>query len=195
MVIEFLVVYVQVFEDEFVFYVDQIMEKIVFFGLVFFFYDFVRYVFVKFVLQFLSCVQKVYGFVLDQFRFLWDKIIDKFFEVFFVEFVVDILVEMYQCFYEFVEVIGGFCFSFECMGKFIDLVIFIFDDYKDCVVQCEEEYCVGGIDDVEDDVEEFLMVIEDDQIFFLDMNKVFYCVFKYYGESFFFYFECFVDIY
>ncbi|VBB81386.1 Putative importin beta-3 subunit [Podospora comata] len=195
MAIELLVVYAQVLEDEFAPYADQIMENIALPGLAFFFHDPVRYVSAKLVPQLLSCVQKAYGPASDQLRLLWDKTIDKLLEVLSAEPAVDTLAEMYQCFYESVEVIGGPCLSPERMGKFIDSVTSTLDDYKDRVAQREEEHRAGGTDDAEDDAEELLMAIEDDQTLLSDMNKAFHCVFKHHGESFLPYFERLADTY
>ncbi|KAK4187843.1 armadillo-type protein [Podospora australis] len=184
MAIELLVVYAQVLEGEFAPHADEIMEKIALPGLAFFFHDPVRFVSAKLVPQLLSCVKKAYGPQSEQLGALWLKTADKLLEVLSAEPAVDTLAEMYQCFYESVEVIGRTCLTDAHLARFIESVTSTLEDYKDRVAQREEEHQGVGPDDVEDDAEEILMAIEDDQTLLSDMNKAFHCVFKYHGDAF-----------
>ncbi|KAL2115085.1 hypothetical protein VTJ04DRAFT_10748 [Mycothermus thermophilus] len=184
MAIELLVVYAQVLEQDFAPHADEIMEKIALPGLAFFFHDPVRYVSAKLVPQLLSCVKRAYGPQSEQLASLWAKTIDKLLEVLAAEPAVDTLAEMYQCFYEAVEVIGRACLTDQHMAHFIKGVNSTLEDYQDRVKQREEERQGTTAEDAEDEAEELLMAIEDDQTLLADMNKAFHCVFKYHGPAF-----------
>lgn len=195
MAIELLVVYAQVLEEEFAIHADEIMEKIALPGLAFFFHDPVRFVSAKLVPQLLSCVKKRFGPQSEQLAALWGKTVDKLLEVLSAEPAVDTLAEMYQCFYESVEVIGRACLTNDHLARYINSVTSTLEDYKDRVAQREEEHQGVGPDDVEDDAEEILMAIEDDQTLLSDMNKAFHCVFKYHGDAFLPYWESLLLVY
>ncbi|KAL2179481.1 armadillo-type protein [Thermothelomyces heterothallicus CBS 202.75] len=184
MAIELLVVYAQVLEEEFAPHADEIMEKIALPGLAFFFHDPVRFVSAKLVPQLLSCVKKAYGPQSEQLAALWSKTVDKLLEVLTAEPAVDTLAEMYQCFYESVEVIGRPCLTDQHLARFIEGVNSTLEDYKDRVAQREEERRGVPAEDAEDEQEELLLAIEDDQTLLSDMNKAFHCVFKYHGVNF-----------
>lgn len=192
MAIELLVVYAQVLEAEFAQYADEIMEKIALPGLAFFFHDPVRFVSAKLVPQLLSCVKKANP---QQLAGLWGKTVDKLLEVLTAEPAIDTLAEMYQCFYESVEVIGEPCLDDGHMKRFIEGVSTTIDDYQERVQQREEEQQGVAAEDAEDDQEELLMAIEDDQTLLSDMNKAFHCVFKYHRNRFLPHWETLVSTY
>ncbi|KAJ8131391.1 hypothetical protein O1611_g2236 [Lasiodiplodia mahajangana] len=184
MAIELLVVYAQTLEGQFAPYVADIMEKIALPGLAFFFHDPVRFISAKLVPQLLSSYKKAYGPESNELRGLWAGTVDKLLEVLTAEPAIDALAEMYQCFYESVEVIGKNCLTQEHMSKFIDGVFSAIEDYKDRVVQREEDRAGATADDAEDEAEEILMAIEDDQTLLSDMNKAFHSIFKNHGAAF-----------
>ncbi|KAF4453727.1 putative beta karyopherin [Fusarium austroafricanum] len=184
MAIELLVVYAQVLEASFAPYVAEIMEKIALPGLAFFFHDPVRYISAKLVPQLLSSYKKAYGPQSNELRGLWTATVDKLLEVLTAEPAIDTLAEMYQCFYESVEVIGKDCLSTEHLSRFIDSVHSAIEDYKDRVAQRAEDKEGATADDVEDEAEDTLMAIEDDQTLLSDMNKAFHAIFKNHGAAF-----------
>ena len=184
MAIELLVVYAQVLEGSFAPYVAEIMDKIALPGLAFFFYDPVRYTSAKLVPQLLSSYKKAYGPQSNELVGLWSVTVDKLLEVLKGEPAIDTLAEMYQCFYESVEVLGKGCLTLEHMTKFIDSVHMAVEDYKDRVSQREEDKQGATADDVEDDAEETLLAIEEDQTLLADMNKAFHSIFKNHGPAF-----------
>ena len=184
MAIELLVVYAQVLEGSFAPYVAGVMEKIALPGLAFFFHDPVRYVSAKLVPQLLLSYKKAYGCPSNELSGLWIGTVDKLLEVLTAEPAIDTLAEMYQCFYESVEVIGKDCLTPAHMERFIDAVHSTLEDYKDRVAQREEEKEGATADDVEDEAEDVLMAIEDDQTLLSDMNKAFHSIFKNHGASF-----------
>ncbi|KAH8887044.1 ARM repeat-containing protein [Thozetella sp. PMI_491] len=183
MAIELLVVYAQVLEGAFADYAPEIMEKIALPGLAFFFHDPVRFVSAKLVPQLLSSCKKRYGSG-SELKGLWNGTVDKLLEVLTAEPAIDALAEMYQCFYESVEVIGKDCLDATHMERFIDSVHSTLEDYKDRVAQRAEDKAEATADDVEDEAEELLLAIEDDQTLLSDMNKAFHCIFKYHGAAF-----------
>lgn len=184
MAIELLVVYAQVLEGSFSPYVANIMEKVALPGLAFFFHDPVRYISAKLVPQLLSCYKKAYGSPSNELVGLWQASVDKLLEVLSAEPAIDTLAEMYQCFYESVEVVGKDCLNADRMSRFIDSVNSALEDYKDRVTQRAEDREAAGAEDAEDETEETLMAIEDDQTLLSDMNKAFHSVFKYHGVAF-----------
>ncbi|TLS23143.1 uncharacterized protein PpBr36_06674 [Pyricularia pennisetigena] len=184
MAIELLVVYAQVLEAGFAPYVPEIMEKVAIPGLAFFFHDPVRFISAKLVPQLLGSYKKAYGPTSNELAGLWAGIVDKLLEVLSAEPAIDTLAEMYQCFYESVEVVGTQCMKDEQMTKFIDSVQSTLEDYRDRVNQRAEDKEGVTAEDAEDLAEDILMAIEDDQTLLSDMNKAFHVVFKYHGSSF-----------
>ncbi|KFA65338.1 hypothetical protein S40285_07161 [Stachybotrys chlorohalonatus IBT 40285] len=184
MAIELLVVYAQVLEGAFAPYVANIMEKIALPGLAFFFHDPVRYISAKLVPQLLGSYKKAYGSPSNELAGLWAATVDKLLECLTAEPAIDTLAEMYQCFYESVEVIGKDCLTTEHMKRFIDSVHSAIEDYRDRVAQRADEKEGATAEDVEDEAEELLMAIEDDQTLLSDMNKAFHSIFKNHGAVF-----------
>ncbi|KAM4062275.1 HEAT-like repeat domain-containing protein [Hirsutella rhossiliensis] len=184
MAIELLIVYAQVLEAEFAPYVANIMEKIALPGLAFFFHDPVRYISAKLVPHLLSSYKKAYGCPSNELAGLWNATADKLLEVLTAEPSIETLAEMYQCFYESMQVVGRDCLSPEHMTRFIDSVHSALEDYKDRVAQRAEDKEGATADDVEDEAEETLLAIEDDQTLLSDMNKAFHSIFKHHGATF-----------
>ena len=184
MAIELLVVYAQVLEGAFAPYVADVMEKIALPGLAFFFHDPVRYVSAKLVPQLLNSYKQAYGTASNEMAGLWNATVLKLLEVLPAEPAIDALAEMYQCFYESVEVLGRACLTADHMEKFIDAVHSTLEDYKDRVSQREDDKQNATAEDAEDEAEELLMAIEDDQTLLSDMNKAFHVIFKYHGSEF-----------
>ncbi|KAK7739238.1 importin subunit beta-3 [Diatrype stigma] len=184
MAIELLVVYAQTLEANFAPYVADVMEKIALPGLAFFFHDPVRFISAKLVPQLLSSYKKAYGPTSNELRGLWAGTVDKLLEVLTAEPAIDALAEMYQCFYESVEVIGKECLTQDHMNKFIDGVHSAIEDYKDRVAQREEDKEGTTAEDAEDEAEELMLAIEDDQTLLSDMNKAFHSIFKNHGPVF-----------
>ncbi|KZL75448.1 importin subunit beta-3, partial [Colletotrichum tofieldiae] len=184
MAIELLVVYAQVLEGSFAPYVAEIMEKIALPGLAFFFHDPVRFISAKLVPQLLSSYKKTYGSPSNELNGLWAATVDKLLEVLTAEPAIDTLAEMYQCFYESVEVVGKECLSAEHLSRFIDSVHSAIEDYKDRVAQRLEDKEGVAAEDAEDEAEDVLLAIEDDQTLLSDMNKAFHAIFKNHGAAF-----------
>jgi hypothetical protein len=184
MAIELLVVYAQVLEGAFAPYVANIMEKIALPGLAFFFHDPVRYVSAKLVPQLLASYKKAYGSPSNELAGLWNATVDRLLEVLTAEPAIDTLAEMYQCFYESVEVVGKDCLSGAHLNRFIESVKSAIDDYKTRVQEREAEKEGATAEDVEDEEEDLLLAIEDDQNLLSDMNKAFHAVFKNHGAAF-----------
>jgi len=97
---------------------------------------------------------------------------------------VDTLAEMYQCFYESVEVMGKGCLTPQDMEAFIDSAHSALEDYKDRVAARAEEREGDAQEEGEEESEDMLFAIEDDQTLLSDMNKAFHCIFKNHGTAF-----------
>ena len=183
MAIELLVVYAQVLEGDFADYVSTVMENIALPGLAFFFHDPVRVVSAKCVPQLLNSYKKKFGNPSEQLATLWAGTIGKLLEVLSAEPAVDTLAEMYQCFYESVEVMGKGCLTAQNMTTFIDSAFSALEDYKDRVAARAEDREENKEPD-EEESDEILFAIEDDQTLLSDMNKAFHCIFKNHGTEF-----------
>ncbi|KAG5930573.1 hypothetical protein E4U42_006661 [Claviceps africana] len=184
MAIELLVVYAQVLEAAFAPFVANIMEKIALPGLAFFFHDPVRYISAKLVPQLLSSYKKAYGCPSNELAGLWTATVGKLLEVLSAEPSIETLAEMFQCFYESVEVVGKDCLSAAHMNGFIDSVLSTIEDYQHRVLQRAEDKEGATADDVEDEAEEIEREIEEDQTLLSDMNKAFHSIFKNHGAAF-----------
>lgn len=184
MAIELLVVYAQVLGAQFANYVEGIMWNIALPGLAFFFHDPVRVVSAKCVPQLINSYKKAYGAESAELRALWTNTIPKILEVLSAEPAVDTLAEMYQCFYESVEVMGPNCLTQQHMELFMDSAISALDDYKQRVKDRAEERAEANREEGDEESEEVLYAIEDDQTLLSDMNKAFHCIFKNHGTAF-----------
>jgi hypothetical protein len=184
MAIELLVVYAQVLEGSFAPYVGEVMEKIALPGLAFFFHDPVRVVSAKCVPQLLNAYKKAYGNPSNELSMLWNGTIEKLLEVLSAEPAVDTLAEMYQCFYESIEVMGKNCLTQQHMQTFMDSATSALEDYKERVAARLEEKNETNPDEGDEDSEDMLFAIEDDQTLLSDMNKAFHCIFKNHGTDF-----------
>lgn len=182
MAIELIVIYAQVLEASFEPYVNDIMDKIALPGLAFFFHDPVRVASAKCVPQLLNAYKKAHGPESTQLGQLWERTVERVLEVLSSEPAIDTLAEMYQCFYECVEVIGKNSLTSSHMEKFIASADSVLRDYQDRVKERLEEQAEN--EDGEEVSEESLWAIEDDQNLLSDMNKAFHTIFKNMGPAF-----------
>ncbi|KKA27201.1 hypothetical protein TD95_002096 [Thielaviopsis punctulata] len=194
MAIELLVVYAQVLEQNFAPYVPEVM-KIALPGLAFFFHDPVRFVSSKLVPALLNSCKKAYGPTSSEMANLWAPTLDKLLGVLVAEPAVDTLAEMYQGFYESVEVVGPNCMVSAHMERFIENATSALDDYKERVKQRIEDREDGTNEADDDESDELLMAIEDDQTLLSDMNKAFHAIFKNHGTAFLPAWERLMDLY
>ncbi|KIV94635.1 hypothetical protein, variant [Exophiala mesophila] len=184
--IELITIYAQILEADFEPYVADITERIALPGLAFFFHDPVRVASAKLIPQLLSSIKKRYGEQSPQLRELWAKCCDKEIEILSAEPSIDTLAEMFQCFYESVEVVGKNCLTQEHMEQFIQSVKSTLEEYQKRVqerVEERAETAQQGAED-EDDSLSVQYAIEDDQTLLSDMNKAFHTVFKNMGVNF-----------
>ncbi len=182
MAIELIVIYAQYLEASFEPYVNDIMDNIALPGLAFFFHDPVRVASARCVPQLLNAYKKAHGDQSPQLGQLWERTVEKILEVLSTEPAIDTLAEMYQCFYESVEIIGKNCLTAHHMSTFIESAKSVLEDYQKRVKarlddQAEKE-------EGDEETEETLYAIEDDQTLLSDMNKAFHTIFKHQGPSF-----------
>ena len=182
MAIELIVIYAQQLEAAFEPYVVEILEKVALPGLAFFFHDPVRVASAKSVPVLLNAFKKAHGERSPQMAKLWESAVDKLLEILPAEPAIDTLAEMYQCFYESVEVIGKNCLTQAHMAAFIEAAKSTLEAYQTRVKDREEDF--QEIDEGEDLSEEDLVAIEDDQNLLSDMNKAFHTIFKNQETSF-----------
>jgi len=172
MAIELIVIYAQQLERAFDPYVMEIMEKVSLPGLAFFFHDPVRVASAKSVPVLLNAVKKAHGGANDRtLQQLWGTVVEKLLEVLSAEPAIDTLAEMYQCFYESVEVVGKDCLTQKHM-----------EDYQKRVKDRTDEQ--QETEEGEEENEDILFAIEDDQTLLSDMNKAFHTIFKNQETSF-----------
>ena len=182
MAIELITVYAQHLEAGFAPYVVDIMDKVAIPGLAFFFHDPVRVASAKAVPQLLGSFKAAHGLHSPEYHSLWKSTIDKVLEVLETEPAIETLAEMYQCFYESVEVTGKDCLSNDHMAIFITSAESVLKDYQTRVKERLEE--ANERDDGEEVDEDAQFAIEDDQTLLSDMNKAFHTIFKQQGQSF-----------
>lgn len=179
--IELITIYAQVLDAAFEPYVVDTLEKIAIPGLAFFFHDPVRVSSAKLIPHLLSSYKMAHGDRSPQFANIWTKTVDKIIQVLSGEPAVDTLADMFQCFYESVEVAGDNCLTAEHMAAFIQSAKSSLEDYQGRVKRRMEENAEA---DGDDDNLSFIYEIEDDQSLLSDMNKAFHTVFKHQKTSF-----------
>jgi predicted metal-dependent hydrolase len=185
--IELITIYAQILEAAFEPYVADIAKRIALPGLAFFFHDPVRVSSAKLIPQLLNSYKKCYGEQSPQLMELWAQCCDKEIEILSAEPAIDTLAEMFQCFYESVEVVGKNCLTQQHMEQFIQSVSSTLEEYQKRVEEREQERAettqAGGVDD-DDDSLSVQYAIEDDQTLLSDMNKAFHTIFKNMGVNF-----------
>lgn len=180
--IELITIYAQILEAAFEPYVLETMEKIAVPGLAFFFHDPVRVSSAKLAPQLLNSYRKAHGEQSPGFAEMWNKVAVKIIEVLSAEPTVDTLAEMYQCFYESVEVVGKNCLSQEHMQNFIASARSTLEDYQLRVKGRLDDK--ADADEGDEDNLDYEYAIEDDQNLLSDMNKAFHTIFKNQGTTF-----------
>lgn len=182
MAIELLTVYAQNLEGGFAPYVTEVMNTVALPGLSFFFHDPARVASAKAVPQLLASIKQAHGRNTPQYSELWKGTMEKVLEVLETEPAIETLAEMYQCFYESVEVTGPDCLSNEHMSIFITSAESVLKDFQVRVQKRLEE--ANEREDGDEPDEETQFAIEDDQTLLSDMNKAFHTIFKHQGQSF-----------
>ena len=182
MAIELIVIYAQQLEAAFEPYVMDVMQNVTLTGLAFFFHDPVRVASAKSVPMLLNSYKKAHGESSAQLAKLWEITLEKVLEVLSPELAIDTLAEMYQCFYESIEVLGKGCLTGQHMAAFIEAARGTLEDYQIRVRKRAEER--QEAEDGEEESEEMIFAIEDDQTLLSDMNKAFHTIFKNQGISF-----------
>ncbi|KAJ6021004.1 Importin subunit beta-3 [Penicillium herquei] len=180
--IELITIYAQILEEAFEPYVLETMEKIAVPGLAFFFHDPVRVSAAKLIPQLLNSYKKAHGQQTPGFLEMWNKVAEKIIEVLSAEPTVDTLAEMYQCFYESVEVVGRNSLTPQHMQAFVDSAKSTLEDYQMRVKQRLEEQ--AELEDGDEENLDYEYAIEDDQNLLSDMNKAFHTIFKNQGTTF-----------
>ena len=174
--IELIVIYAQQLKAAFEPYVLEIMNTIALPSLEFFFHDPVRVAAAKAVPQLLNAYKEAHGGQSPQVVELWSRTIEKVLAVLNTEPAIDTLAEMYECFYESVEVMGTNCLTDAHMSAFIESVRTVLEDYQTRVKHRQEE--AREREDGEEEDEDTLFAIEDDQNLLSDMNKAFHALMK-----------------
>ena len=182
MAIELIVIYAQQLEAAFEPYVLEIMQNVALPGLAFFFHDPVRVASAKSVPMLLNSYKKAHGERSPPMAKLWELTLDKVLEVLTPELAIDTLAEMYQCFYESVEVLGKDSLTPTHMATFIEAAKGTLEEYQMRVKKRSEDR--QETEDGEEESEDMLFAIEDDQTLLSDMNKAFHTIFKNQGRSF-----------
>ncbi|KLJ07926.1 hypothetical protein EMPG_16596 [Blastomyces silverae] len=180
--IELITIYAQVLADAFEPYVVETMEKIAIPGLAFFFHDPVRVSSASLIPQLLNSYKKAHGDQAPEFLQMWSKTAEKLIEVLSAEPAIDTLAEMFQCFYESVEVAGKNSLTPAHMQAFITSAKSSLQDYQERVKRRLEEK--AELEDGDDDTYSYEIEVEEDQNLLSDMNKAFHIIFKNHGPAF-----------
>ncbi|EGC42195.1 karyopherin [Histoplasma capsulatum var. duboisii H88] len=180
--IELITIYAQVLAAAFEPYVVETLEKIAIPGLAFFFHDPVRVSSANLIPQLLNSYKKAHGDQAPEFLQMWSKTADQLIEVLSAEPAIDTLAEMFQCFYESVEVAGKNSLTPVHMQAFIKSAKSSLEDYQERVKQRLEEN--AELEDGDDDAYSYNIEVEEDQNLLSDMNKAFHIIFKNHGPAF-----------
>lgn len=184
--IELITIYAQILEGAFEPYVAEITEKIALPSLAFFFHDPVRVASAKLIPALLNSYKKRFGEQSAQVMELWAKCCEKEIEILSAEPAIETLAEMFQCFYESIEVVGKNCLTTTHMEQFIQSVKSTLEDYQKRVQERAEERADAATQGAEDEDDSLSLqyAIEDDQTLLSDMNKAFHTIFKNMGTNF-----------
>lgn len=192
--IELIVIYAEHLKGAFEPYVLSIMDDIALPSLEFFFHDPVRVAAAKAIPQLLNSYKLAHGAQSPKLAEMWSKTIERILAVLSTEPAIDTLAEMYQCFYESVEVMGPSCLTPQHLSTFIDSAKLVLEDYQKRVSERGEEAADaepltnGTADeddaDIEEEDEDTMIAIEDDQTLLSDMNKAFHTAMKHHIPSF-----------
>lgn len=191
--LELIAIYAEHLVETFAPYVANIMETIVLPGLAFFFHDPVRVASGKCVPQLLNSCKQANGLQSPHLAHLWAITVEKLLETLSTEPAIDTLAEMYQCFYEAIEVMGDNCLTTEHMKSFVESAKSVLEDYQSRVKERLEES--ADKEDGEEESEDVLFAIEDDQTLLADMNKAFHTITKHQKASFLPYWETLMPFY
>lgn len=179
--IELITIYAQFLDANFEPYVLQTLDQIAIPSLAFFFHDPVRVSAAKLIPQLLNSYKKAHGDRSPEFLQMWARTAEKIIEILAAEPAIDTLAEMFQCFYESVQVVGKDCLTAQHMEAFVESARSTLEDYSTRVQRRQEE---KGDDGDEDDALSFEFEVEEDQNLLSDMNKAFHTIFKNQGASF-----------
>ncbi|EAS32990.3 importin beta-3 subunit [Coccidioides immitis RS] len=182
MAIDLITIYAQVLEAAFEPYVVEPLEKIAIPGLAFFFHDPVRVSCAKLIPHLLNSYKKAHGDRSPEFFQLWSKTAEKIIECLSAEPAVDTLAEMFQCFYESVEIAGKNSLTQDHMQAFIEATRSTLEDYQIRVKKRMEDRAEA--EEGDDETLSFDYEAEEDQNLLSDMNKAFHTIFKNHGASF-----------
>ena len=184
--IELITIYAQILEGDFAPYVENISKQVALPSLAFFFHDPVRVAAAKLIPQLLNSYKLAYGPTSSQLRDLWSECCEKEIEILSAEPAIETLAEMYQCFYESIEVVGKNCLSSNHMELFIESARSTLTDYQKRVRDRDQERADNNTQGAEEEDDSMSMqyAIEDDQTLLSDMNKAFHTIFKNMGNAF-----------
>lgn len=182
MAIELIYIYAQQLKAHFAPWVADILENASLPGLAFFFHDPVRVASAKSVPMLLNSFKLAHGESSQHLAQLWKLTLEKLLDVLKPSAAIDTLVEMYQCFYESIEVIGKNCLEQSDMEAFIAAVKDTLEEYL--IRERKRQEDRQEANDDEEDSEDVLIAIEDDQNLLSNMNKAFNTIFKHHNISF-----------
>ena len=206
--IELISVYAQNLVAAFEPYVIKLMDDVVLQSLTFFFHDPVRAASAAAIPKLLNAFKEAHGLQDPATVDLWARVIDKILDSLKEEPQVENLAEIYQCFYECLEVMGHNCLSNEHMERFIEAAKVALEDYQVRVKERAEERAAdrpttngatAAIDDgwenEDEDSEEVILAIEDDAQLLSDMNKAFHNMAKFQTIAFIPYWRALLSFY
>lgn len=199
--IELISIYAEHLKASFEPYVLEIMDKITLPSLEFFFHDPVRVAAAKAIPQLLNSYKLAHGEASNELAGLWSRTIERILAVLSTEPAIDTLSEMYQCFYESIEVMGKDCLSTHHLSTFIDSAKLVLEDYQKRVAERAAESpnaTTNGAppdEDAEEEDEDVLLAIEDDQTLLSDMNKAFHTCMKHHVPTFLTFWERLLPLY
>lgn len=180
--VSILVLYAHELKAQFYPYVGEILREIALPGLLFYYHDGVRSASARLIPELLNCIKLASGEDQSALTNAWNNIVKKLLDLMKSEPSVEMLSEVYQAFYESVEVVGPQNLGQPLLEAFITSTESQITDYTRRTTAREADHRAGDVDLEQDD--DVLYEIELDEELLSEMSKAIQVLFKQLKEGF-----------
>ena len=177
-----LVLYAHEMKEQFLPYVDEIMREIALPGLLFYYHDGVRSSSAKLLPELLNCIKLAHPNDQSILAQAWTPVLSKLLDLLKSEPSMEILGEVYESFYECLEVVGPQLLAPQHMEAFITSTESQIVDYGRRVDARAQDHKAGDVDLEQD--EDALYDIELDEELLSQINKTIHVLFKQHKTNF-----------
>lgn len=179
--VSILVLYAQEMKAQFQPYVEEVMKDIALPGLVFYYHDGVRSASARLLPELLNCI-KLSSNNAEVLMKSWNLIVNKLLDLMKSEPSVEMLTEIYQAFYECMEVLGAEGIGPAHMEAVITSTESQLNDYSRRATARAADHKAGDVDLEQD--EDVLYEIELDEELLSEISKTFHVLFKHHRSGF-----------